>query len=78
MLEEAGVRRAKGLGAAVDSDADHVFVALSARQLNPKLNVVARASSEESAAKLEMAGRTGPLALRGRREEARLARRAAP
>ena len=56
VLEEAGVRRARGLVAAVDSDADNVFVVLSARKLNPKLNIVARASSDESAAKLEIAG----------------------
>jgi voltage-gated potassium channel len=69
-LEEAGVRRAKGLVAAVDSDADNVFVVLSARKLNPRLNIVARASSDESAAKLEMAGadRTlSPYAVGGRR-----------
>ena len=70
VLEEAGIRRARGLVAAVDSDADNVFVVLSARKLNPKLNVVARASSDESAAKLEMAGadRTlSPYAVGGRR-----------
>jgi voltage-gated potassium channel len=69
-LEEAGVRRAKGLVAAVDSDADNVFIVLSARKLNPRLNIVARASSDESAAKLEMAGadRTlSPYAVGGRR-----------
>src|SRR5215213_5938965 len=70
VLEEAGIRRAKGLVAAVDSDADNVFVVLSARNLNPKLNIVARASSDESAAKLEIAGadRTiSPYAVGGRR-----------
>src|SRR5215211_4806567 len=70
VLEEAGVRRAKGLVAAVDSDADNVFVVLSARKLNPRLNIVARANSDESAAKLEMAGadRTlSPYAVGGRR-----------
>src|ERR687897_1001481 len=70
IVEEAGVRRAKGLVAAVDSDADNVFVVLSARKLNPRLNIVARASSDESAAKLEMAGadRTlSPYAVGGRR-----------
>ena len=66
VLEEAGVRRARGLVAAVDSDADNVFVVLSAR----KLHIVARASSDESAAKLEIAGadRTlSPYAVGGRR-----------
>ncbi len=70
VLEEAGVRRARGLVAAVDSDADNVFVVLSARKLSPKLHIVARASSDESAAKLQMAGadRTlSPYAVGGRR-----------
>jgi voltage-gated potassium channel len=70
VLEVAGIQRARGLVAAVDSDADNVFVVLSARKLNPKLHIVARASSDESAAKLEMAGadRTlSPYAVGGRR-----------
>ena len=70
VLEEAGVRRARGLIAAVDSDADNVFIVLSARKLNPELHIVARASSDESAAKLEIAGadRTlSPYAVGGRR-----------
>ena len=60
VLEEAGILRAGGLIAAVDSDADNVFVVLSARKLNPKLHIVARASSDESATKLEIAGPTVP------------------
>jgi voltage-gated potassium channel len=70
VLHEAGILHARGLIAAVDSDADNVFVVLSARKLNPKLHIVARASSEESAAKLEIAGvdRTlSPYAVGGRR-----------
>jgi voltage-gated potassium channel len=70
VLEEAGIRRAKGLVAAVDSDADNVFVVLSAQKMNPELHIVARASSDESAVKLEMAGadRTlSPYAVGGRR-----------
>ena len=70
VLREAGVLRARGLVAAVDSDADNVFVMLSARKLNPALHIVARASSDESAAKLEIAGadRTlSPYAVGGRR-----------
>jgi voltage-gated potassium channel len=69
-LEEAGIRRARGLVAAVNSDADNVFVVLSARKMNPNLHIVARASSDESAAKLEIAGadRTlSPYAVGGRR-----------
>ncbi len=70
VLEEAGIRRARGLVAAVDSDADNVFVVLSARKLNPELHIVARTSSDESAAKLEMAGADriiSPYAVGGRR-----------
>ncbi len=70
VLREAGILRAGGLVAAVDSDADNVFVVLSARKLNPRLHNVARASSDESAAKLEIAGadRTiSPYAVGGRR-----------
>jgi len=70
ILEEAGIRYARGLVAAVDSDADNVFVVLSARKINPGLHIVARASSDESAAKLEIAGadRTlSPYAVGGRR-----------
>jgi voltage-gated potassium channel len=69
-LEEAGIQRAKGLVAAVSSDAENVFVTLSARKMNPSLQIVARASSDESAAKLEIAGadRTlSPYTVGGRR-----------
>jgi voltage-gated potassium channel len=77
VLDKAGILRAGGSIAAVDSDADNVFVVLSARKLNPKVHLVARASSEESVGKLEIAGadRTlSPYAVGGRR----LARHAAP
>ena len=40
----------------MNSDAANVFVVLSARKINPSLHIVARASSDESAAKLEIAG----------------------
>jgi voltage-gated potassium channel len=55
-LLEAGVERAAGLVAAVDSDADTIYVVLSARVLNPQLTIVARAASEESAGKVRRAG----------------------
>jgi len=56
VLEAAGVRRAKGLVAAVGSDAGNIYVTLSARVLNPALLIVARASSEDTVSKLERAG----------------------
>lgn len=70
VLAQAGVARATGLVAAVDSDADNVFVVLSARTANPKLHIVARTDSDESAKKLKVAGadRTlSPYAVGGKR-----------
>ncbi len=55
-LLEAGIEHAIGLVAAVDSDADTIYVVLSARVLNPRLTIIARAASEESAGKLRRAG----------------------
>lgn len=55
-LREAGVMRARGLVAALPSDAENLFIILSAKTLNPKLNVVTRASEEESGEKLRRAG----------------------
>ena len=69
-LEKIGIRCARGLVAAVNSDADNVFVTLPARNMNPNLRIVARTSSDEAAAKLEIAGadRTlSPYAVGGRR-----------
>ncbi len=69
-LQAAGVGRARGLVAAVDSDADNLFVIFSARRLNPGLRIVARANSEESAIKLKQAGADrslSPYVVEGRR-----------
>jgi voltage-gated potassium channel len=56
VLEAVGVERAKGLIAALDSDADNIFVTLTARQLSKDILVVARADREESEPKLRKAG----------------------
>jgi voltage-gated potassium channel len=69
-LLAAGVDRARGLVASVDSDAENVFIVLSARQLNPGLFIVARANAAESEAKLERAGANrvvSPYGTAGRR-----------
>ena len=55
-LVEAGIKTAKGLVSAADSDVANVFVTLSARALNPELYIVARASEIEAENKLKMAG----------------------
>ncbi|HTM51710.1 MAG TPA: potassium channel protein [Bryobacteraceae bacterium] len=55
-LRAAGVTRARGLIAALASDADNLYVILSAKTLNPSLTVVTRAAEEESEKKLQRAG----------------------
>ena len=55
-LEEAGLLRARGLVASSDSDADNLYIALSARAARPDLLIVARASDEDAARKLRLAG----------------------
>ena len=56
VLRRAGVERARGLLCAVDSDATNVFITLTARQMNPDLFIVARASDPGSTERLERAG----------------------
>ncbi|MEP6742252.1 MAG: potassium channel protein [bacterium] len=55
-LREAGVGVARGLAACLPNDADNVYVVLTARDLNPKLHIVARAAEEQAEAKLIRAG----------------------
>lgn len=55
-LDTAGTRQAKGLVAALSSDADNVYITLSARVLNPNLRIVARASSRDAKNRLLQAG----------------------
>ena len=55
-LVEAGIERAAGLVSVVTEDTQNVFIVLTARGLNPKLNIVARSASEESVKKLVRAG----------------------
>ena len=56
VLMQAGIERAAGLVAAVDSDTENVFITLTAKQLNPSIRVIARASTVETARKLELVG----------------------
>jgi voltage-gated potassium channel len=56
VLVQAGVSNARGLVTTVDTDAVNVYVTLTARSLNPRLFIVARANEEGSEAKLRQAG----------------------
>jgi voltage-gated potassium channel len=57
-LRQAGIERARAVVACVDSDAENVFITLTARELSPDLAIVARASQEDSERKLLRAGAT--------------------
>jgi voltage-gated potassium channel len=69
-LRRAGVERARGLITTIDSDANNVYVTLSARAMNPRLFIVARASAPGAEAKLAQAGANrivSPYTMAGRR-----------
>jgi voltage-gated potassium channel len=55
-LAAAGLDRARGLVASSDSDADNLYITLSARTARPDLLIVARASDGDAAKKLRLAG----------------------
>jgi voltage-gated potassium channel len=55
-LRQVGIDRARGLVAALATDADNLFVLLSAKGLNPKIYVAARAAEEGAEAKMRRAG----------------------
>lgn len=55
-LRDVGIERAKGLIATLASDADNLFLILSAKALNPALHLSARVAEETSEAKLRRAG----------------------
>jgi voltage-gated potassium channel len=55
-LKDAGILRAKGLIATLQSDSDNLFVILSAKALKPSLLVSARVNSEPNEKKMRLAG----------------------
>ncbi len=55
-LLAAGIERAEALITTLPRDADNVFITLTARQLNPKVHIISRASDESSEKKLYRAG----------------------
>lgn len=56
VLKNAGVARARALVAVLASDADNLYITMSARLLNDKLFIVARAEDERAEQKLHRAG----------------------
>jgi voltage-gated potassium channel len=55
-LIRAGIKRAKALITALPEDADNVFIVLTARTVNSKIQIISRASHANSAPKLKKAG----------------------
>jgi voltage-gated potassium channel len=69
VLLAAGIARARSLVTAVDSDADNIYITLSARVLAPNLHIIARAGDNSAEAKLLRVGANrvlSPYSLAGR------------
>jgi len=69
-LHDVGIMRARGLVAALATDADNLFTILSAKGLNPSLYIATRAAEEGSEQKMRRAGADAvlaPYALTGHR-----------
>ena len=56
VLIRAGIHRASCLICALPNDSENVFVVLSARQINPEIRIISRASQETTYSKLKLAG----------------------
>lgn len=56
VLEKARIDQAKALIATLPSDSNNLFVVLTARERNPKIKIISRASEENSDRKLRIAG----------------------
>jgi len=56
VLLEAGIKNARALIITLPIDADNLFVVLTARQLNPGIKIISRASQDSSVKKLKIAG----------------------
>jgi voltage-gated potassium channel len=56
VLKRVGIERARGLVAAVGTDAENVYAVLSARVMRPDLFIVSRAETEDAKQKLKRAG----------------------
>jgi voltage-gated potassium channel len=56
VLEDAGLARARALVCAIPSDAENVFITLTARQMAPELEIIARAEQPSTQKKLKQAG----------------------
>ena len=56
VLEAAGIRRARGICAFIDNDADNLYITINAKSLNANLRVITRAGQETYAHAMRSAG----------------------
>jgi len=56
VLAQAGIERARGILSTMTSEADNLCIALAAKELNPKIAIVARCENEANASRLSRAG----------------------
>jgi len=56
VLEDAGIKNARGLLSLLNDDPDNLFVVLSAREMNPTLNIISRSNEASSGFKIMRAG----------------------
>ncbi|MBN2467836.1 MAG: potassium channel protein [Deltaproteobacteria bacterium] len=56
IILKAGVQQARGLIGLLSSDADNVYLILTARELNPNLFIIARSTGDASESRLQRAG----------------------
>ena len=61
VMESAMIRKARALITTLPIDADNLFVVLTAREMNPKLKIISRASKDHSDVKLKRAGATNVI-----------------
>ncbi|RMG85372.1 MAG: potassium channel protein [Bacteroidetes bacterium] len=56
VLTRAGIQRAKSIISALPDDSENVFTVLTARQLNPHIDIISRAVNAKTERKLQLAG----------------------
>jgi len=61
ILSNAGVERARALITAMASDSDNLFVVITAKEMNPNLKIISRASALANDKKLKLAGATNVI-----------------
>ena len=60
-LKEAGIERARAVIFTMPVDADNLFAVITARQLNPGITIISRASQDSSVIKLKIGGATNVI-----------------